>query len=141
MIGRLTTSKGQVAVLLRLRHRYRHRRWVRRLVTYRLARWGVHIHEDAQVGADTWLAHPVGIVIGWGAVVEDRAVLYQNVTLGSRKNGDDFPTIRTGAQVFAGAVVLGAVEIGEGAVVGANAVVTIDVPAGRTAVGAPARLV
>lgn len=78
-------------------------------------------------------------------MIEDNVGLWQNVTLGSRSINDlspeQYPRVRSGARIYAGAVVIGAVEIGENATVGANSVVLEDVAPGCTVAGVPARLV
>ena len=109
---------------------------------YRLAKgWGVYVHPSARVGRIRF-AHPTSVVIGAGVVVEDDVIIYQQVTLGAREVGvPEYPVVRRGAQIFAGSVVVGPVEIGEGAVVGANSVVLEDVPAWTVVAGSPARVV
>ena len=81
-----------------------------------------------------------GIVIHPDAVVEDDCLIMQQVTLGQTA-GPGAPRICRGAYIGAGAKVLGPVTVGEGARIGANAVVLADVPAHATAVGIPARVV
>ena len=90
-----------------------------------------------------FLPHPYGIVVGAESVLEDDVVLMQQVTLGGKEPhwGDaplagTYPVVRKGAYIGAGAKLLGPVEIGEFAIIGANAVITKDVPARATAVGA-----
>ena len=135
------------------------------LFTYRLSRWlaggrlGVlaiplrwmqhalsasEISPQAILGQSVRLPHPVGIVIGAGAVIENDAWVFQGVTIGSHgRNGEDktYPRICRGARIFAGAKVIGGVRVGVDAVVGANSVVLADVPDGTTAVGVPARVI
>ena len=76
-------------------------------------------------------------------MVEENCTLYQGVTLGGARTGDAqanrYPRIGRGATLFAGATVIGAINIGENAIIGANAVVLEDVPANHVAVGVPAR--
>lgn len=108
-------------------------------------RHGVYISARAVVPATTNLPHPTGIVIGDGVVLAEHVTIYQNVTLGGARRGDgdagNYPSVGARTTVFAGAVVVGAVSIGEDCVIGANSVVTSDVPPGATAVGAPARVI
>jgi serine O-acetyltransferase len=108
-------------------------------------RWAAsEIAPGAQLGRNTRFAHPVGVVIGDQAVVEDEVTIFQGVTLGSHgrsEEGKSYPTIKRGATLYAGVKVIGGVTVGEGAVVGANAVVTSDVPDGAVAVGIPAKVV
>lgn len=89
-----------------------------------------------------FLPHPYGIIAGIGTVLEDEVVLMQQVTLGGKDPhwgekplNEAFPVIRRGAYIGAGAKVLGHVEVGAFAIVGANAVVTKDIPAGATVTG------
>lgn len=104
---------------------------------------GADISPFAELG-DVQLPHPVGVVIGAGSVVEDGCQLMSGVVLGSedaRLGGPSAPVIRAGSSIGAGAKLLGAIEIGVGATIGANAVVVRDVPPGATVVGVPGRVV
>ena len=104
------------------------------------ATYGIHVNPGAKIGQRLVLAHPSGQVIGSGVVIGDDVSLYQHVTLGARDEREDgYPTLENGVVIFAGAVVLGAVRIGSGAVVGANSVVLNDVEPGAVYVGNPAR--
>ena len=143
---------GFHAVLL---HRLAHALWVRgfRLLARflsNLGRWvsGADIHPGATIGSRFFMDHASGIVIGETAEIEDDVTLYQNVTLGgvspsvnssAQVNRKRHPTIRNGVIIGSGAQVLGPVTVGEGARIGANAVVVKDVPAGVTMVGVAAR--
>lgn len=87
-------------------------------------------------GRNVLMPHPYGIIVHSKAQVGDGVVIMQHVTLGARVPGkNEAPVIEDGVYLGAGARVLGAVRIGRNAVVGANAVVTRDVPAGATVVG------
>lgn len=112
--------------------------------------FGSEIAIGCTVGPGLYIPHPYGIVLGVCEIGEDVAVL-QNVTIGSRQSpapetGSAAPDaawarIGDGAYLSAGAAIIGAVDVGARAVVGANAVVLRDVPAGAVAVGIPARIV
>lgn len=102
---------------------------------------GVEIHPGARLGRRFVIDHGMGVVIGETAEVGDDVMIYHGVTLGGRsmERTKRHPTLGDGVVVGAGARILGPVEIGEGAQVGANAVVVADVPASGIAVGVPAR--
>ena len=103
----------------------------------------IDIHPGAKIGKRFFLDHGFS-VIGESAEIGDDVTIYQHVTLGGTNpttgdGGKRHPTIRSGAVIGSGAQVLGPIEIGEGAKIGANSVVTKDVPAGQTVVGIPAK--
>ena len=110
-----------------------------------ITHFGSSCSPKAIVGRRVAFPHAVGVGIGAGAVVEDDVTILQLVTLGNvmAQDGEvrQYPVLRKGSSVYAGAKILGGVEIGEGARVGANALVVKDVPAGATAVGNPARVI
>ena len=87
--------------------------------------------------------HQHGIVVHGATVVGDDCIIRQGVTLGIRRmyGLDEAPVLGNGVTVGAGAKILGRVRIGDGADVGANAVVLEDVPEGGLAVGVPAQVV
>lgn len=103
----------------------------------------VDIHPACIIGKGIMFDHATGIVIGETTVIEDDVSIMQSVTLGGTGNekGDRHPKIRTGVLVAAGAKVLGNIEIGVGAKIGAGSVVLDDVPPHTTVVGVPARVV
>lgn len=90
--------------------------------------YGIDVGNGARLGSGLSLPHPIGIVIGAGVRVADRVTLYQHVTLGRGRGG--YPTIDSDVTIFPGAVVVGSVRVGRGALVGANAFVATDVPDG-----------
>ena len=105
--------------------------------------FGVDIHPACIIGKGIMFDHATGIVIGETSVIEDNVSILQQVTLGGTGNeqGDRHPKIRTGVLIAASATVLGNIEIGEGAKIGAGSVVLTDVEAHTTVVGVPARVV
>ena len=103
----------------------------------------VDIHPAATIGRGIMLDHATGIVIGETAVVEDDVSILQSVTLGGtgKTSGDRHPKIREGVMIGAGAKILGNIEVGRGAKIGAGSVVLQPVPPHTTAAGVPARIV
>ncbi|MEX2804989.1 serine O-acetyltransferase [Streptococcus sp. H31] len=103
----------------------------------------IEIHPGAQIAEGVFIDHGSGLVIGETAVVEKGAMLYHGVTLGGtgKDVGKRHPTVRKGALVSAHSQVIGPIEIGENAKVGAAAVVVADVPPDVTVVGVPAKVV
>jgi serine O-acetyltransferase len=103
---------------------------------------GVEIHPGAQLGRRLFIDHGMGVVIGETAVVGDDVVLFHGSTLGGKSltRGKRHPTVGDRVVVGAGAKVLGPVWIGDGAQIGANAVVVKDVPPDGLAVGVPAQV-
>lgn len=106
-------------------------------------RYGIELPYSATVGRRVVIEHQNCIVIHGDAVIGDDSIIRQGVTLGNRRLDapHDAPRLGNGVNVGAGAKILGAVTIGDGAVIGANAVVLSDVPAHAIAVGVPARVV
>lgn len=131
-------------------HRLTHRLWaagipfVPRLLS-QVGRFitGIEIHPGAQIGRGFFVDHGMGVVIGETAIVGDHVTLYQGVTLGGtgKQIGKRHPTLGNDIVVGVGAKVLGAITIGDGARIGAGAVVVKDVPPHSTAIGIPARIV
>lgn len=105
--------------------------------------FAVDIHPAARLGSGILLDHGTGIVIGETAVVEDNVSILHEVTLGGtgKETGDRHPKVRQGVLIGAGAKILGNIEIGAGAKIGAGSVVLDPVPAHCTAAGVPARIV
>ena len=103
----------------------------------------IEIHPGAQIESGVFIDHGSGLVIGETAIVEKGVLLYHGVTLGGtgKDVGKRHPTVRKGALISAHAQVIGPVEIGENAKVGAGAVVVADVPSDVTVVGIPAKIV
>ncbi|MGE5471284.1 MAG: serine O-acetyltransferase [Bacteroidota bacterium] len=143
----LTTYPGVHAILS---HRLAHRLWLAgwrfpaRLLSF-LGRMltNVDIHPGATIGRRFFIDHGACVVIGETAEVGDDVTLYHGVTLGgtSWNKGKRHPTLADGVVVGAGAKILGPISIGERVRVGANSVVVKDVPADRTVVGVPGRIV
>jgi len=111
---------------------------------------GIEIHPGATIGCCFVIDHGTGVVVGETANIGDNVTLYHDVTLGGVAPSIDsvaqigtkrHPTLGDGVIVGSGAQILGPITVGENARVGANAVVTSDIPAGVTAVGIPAKVI
>ncbi|QHT55311.1 serine O-acetyltransferase [Cellulomonas sp. H30R-01] len=131
-------------------YRVAHRMWrepglrlpARLLSQLARAATGIEIHPGARLGRRLFIDHGMGVVVGETAEVGDDVVLFHGSTLGgkSMRRGKRHPTLGDGVVVGAGAKILGPVWVGNGAQVGANAVVIHDVPADAIAVGVPAQI-
>lgn len=114
------------------------------LALYHLAvSWelGIEIPASARIGPGLRLYHGTGLVIHKNAVMGKGCILRHNVTIGNRHHEDDVPTIGDEVEIGAQAILIGAIRIGNGARIGAGAVVLQDVPEGATAAGNPARII
>lgn len=105
--------------------------------------FAVDIHPAARIGRGIMFDHATGIVIGETAIVEDNVSIMQSVTLGGtgKEAGDRHPKVRKGVLIGAGAKILGNIEVGECAKIGAGSVVLKDVPSRATVAGVPARII
>jgi len=131
-------------------HRIAHWFWTHKLFLIargisQLSRFltGIEIHPGAKIGNGFFIDHGMGVVIGETAEVGENVTLYHGVTLGgvSTEKGKRHPTIMDNVVIGAGAKVLGAIEIGVGSRVGANAVVVHTVPENSVVVGVPGQIV
>lgn len=114
------------------------------LVWYRLVvNWllGVEINASATIGGGLEVYHGYGLVVGPDCVLGSRVVLRQGVTIGNRNRGGGSPRLGNDVQVGANAVILGDIEVRDGAAIGAGAVVLVNVPCNGKAVGNPARVI
>ena len=103
----------------------------------------IEIHPGAEIGKRFVIDHGVGVVIGETAIIGDDVLIYHGVTLGGKTLDPvkRHPTVGDRVIIGAGAKLIGAITIGNDCAVGANAVVTKDMPNGTVAVGVNARLV
>ncbi len=143
----LLTYPGVHAILA---HRISHRLWraewrftARVISSLTRMFTAIDIHPGATIGRRFFIDHGTGVVIGETAEVGNDVTLYHGVTLGGTtwNKGKRHPTLGDNVLIGAGAKVLGAITLGDGARVGANSVVNKDVPAGRTVVGIPGKIV
>lgn len=119
-------------------------RWAARCVSH-VSRFltGVEIHPGAVIGRRFFIDHGMGIVIGETTDIGNDVLMYKGAVLGgtSLDTGKRHPTIGDGVIIGSNAVVLGPITIGDNARIGSGAVVIRPVPADSTAVGVPARVV
>jgi serine O-acetyltransferase len=129
----------------------RHHRWLR-WFAYPVARWaftrcrfryGISIPFDAEIGPGFYIGHFGGIVVNGASRVGRNCNISHGVTLGQTNRGprQGCPVLGDRVYIGPGAKVIGAVKVGDGAAIGANAVVTRDVPPNAVVAGAPARVV
>jgi serine O-acetyltransferase len=104
---------------------------------------GIEIHPGAKIGEGLFIDHGMGIVIGETAEIGDNCHIFQGVTLGgtSTKREKRHPTLKDNVSVGAGAKLIGAITVGENAVIGAGSVVVTNVPPNATVVGVPGHIV
>jgi len=128
-------------------HRARSGPWhllMRKIARARHSFWSFITHSDieprATLGRRLMLPHPNGVVIHEEVIVGNDCMIMQQVTIGMIGEGE-VPTIGNRVYIGAGAKIIGKVSVGDGARIGANAVVTQDVPDNCTAVGVPAKII
>ena len=109
---------------------------------------GIEIHPKAKIGKNLFIDHGMGVVIGETSEIGNNVTIYHGVTLGGISPSIDsdkqrdvkrHPTLKNNVVVGSGAQILGPVTVGENAKIGANAVVTKDVPDNAVMVGVPAK--
>jgi len=109
---------------------------------------GIEIHPNANIGKNLFIDHGMGVVIGETSEIGDNVTIYHMATLGGispsvnsneQRNIKRHPTLKDNVVVGSGAQILGPVTIGKNAKIGANAVVTKDVPENAVMVGIPAK--
>lgn len=108
-------------------------------------KYSIEIGINPKIGKNLRIAHTQGIIIGNEVIIGDNCKLYQQVTLGQKKDGiegyGDDPIIGDNVIIFSGAKVFGKIHIGDNSIVGANAVVFQDVQNNHCAVGVPAKII
>jgi len=123
---------------------YRRKEYVIARLISHISRWitGIEIHPGAAIGRKFFIDHGMGVVIGETAEIGDNCLLYQGVVLGgtSLEKKKRHPTLGKSVVVGAGATLLGAINVGDNARIGAGSVVLSDVPPGATVVGIPGRI-
>ena len=104
---------------------------------------GIEIHPAVKIGKNLFIDHGMGIVIGETTVIGNNVTIYQGVTLGGTKweKKKRHPNISNNVIIGAGAKVLGPISVGKNSKIGANSVVTKNVPSNTVVIGIPARVV
>lgn len=106
-------------------------------------RYNIFVGKNTKIGIGLMLPHPSGIIIGQTVIIGRDCKIFQGVTIGSRRNGDwklgKQPHIGDGCTLFSGCAVIGAIEIGVGVQIGANAVMNKNASDGSIWAGVPAR--
>ena len=122
-------------------------KWKLRILSRVLSNWakfwtGIEIHPGAVIGRRFVIDHGVGVVIGETAIIGEDVLMYHGVTLGGKTLDPvkRHPTVGDRVTLGAGSKLIGNITIGNDCAVGANAVVTKNMPAGTVAVGFNARL-
>lgn len=101
---------------------------------------GCYLSPKSKIGFGFKLPHATGIVIGDGVVIGNNVQIYQNVTLGRKSiSQDGYPVIQDNVVIYAGASIVGNINVGKNAIIGANAVLTQDVNESEVFVGIPAK--
>jgi serine O-acetyltransferase len=122
--------------------------WDLRILARVISNWarfttGIEIHPAATIGRRLYIDHGMGVVIGGTAIIGDDVMMYHGVTLGAKFNVKTkrHPTIGNKVTLGADSMIIGDIKIGDGSSVGANTVVTKDLPAGSVIVGAKSRVI
>ena len=111
---------------------------------------GIEIHPKAKIGKNLFIDHGMGVVIGETSEIGDNVTIYHNVTLGGiapsinsndQRNTKRHPTLENNVVVGSGAQILGPIIIKKNSLIGANAVVTKDVPENSVMIGIPAKVI
>lgn len=118
--------------------------WIARYISEKAKRkTGIEIHPGAIIGKNLFIDHGMGVVIGETAVIGDDVTIFHGVTLGGtgKEKGKRHPTIGNNVFIGSGSKILGNIQIGNYAKIGANAVVLTDIPDNTTVVGIPGKII
>ncbi|MGL5334714.1 MAG: serine O-acetyltransferase, partial [Enterovibrio sp.] len=127
-----TQIRAGIILMQRCRNVGKLRRYLHRKI---YQKFNCEIHEFAKLDESIFFPHPLGIVIGESAQIGQNVTIFQNVTIGGNQHSHSMPKIGNNVHIFAGAKVLGDIEVGDDVIIGANSVVTKSVPAGHRVVG------
>ncbi|EZP69670.1 Serine acetyltransferase [Sphingomonas paucimobilis] len=139
----LSATNRKAVILIRLISHFHQTKRLRltKFAAARLRRqFGCFVQPSAVIGRGLKLPHPNGIVIGKDVEIGTNCTIFQQVTIGGKPSAEGsvlYPVLGNNVTLFAGAKVVGRVSIGDGSIVGANAVVLSDVPERHVAVGVP----
>ncbi|KAF3306232.1 MULTISPECIES: serine O-acetyltransferase EpsC [Lactobacillales] len=147
--GKFIIDSGYQAIVL---YRISHFFWIRnfKLIARIITRISIMINSieispGANLGNNVIISHGIGTVIGINSVIGDNVLIRQNVTIGQKGNShllhDEYPTIENNVSIGAGTVILGKVNVGENVIIGANSVVTKDVPNNSVIAGVPFKII
>lgn len=99
--------------------------------------YGCEISNNAKIDTSVQFVHPISVVIGSNVVIEKECIIYQCVTLGTSFNcNNKMPYIKSGTIISTGAKIIGDITVGHNCIIGANAIVTKNIPDNSTVVGA-----
>ncbi len=121
-----------------------HFKLIAELITYHSRKkYSIEIHPGAKIGKNFFIDHGTGVVIGETSVIGDNVTMYHGVTLGGRgiTHGKRHPSIGNNVIIGAHSQLLGPINIGSNARIGANATVLEDIPEGQTVVGYKGKLI
>lgn len=108
-------------------------------------RYGCFMNLNSDIGIGLKIPHPNGIVIGEKVQIGKNCTIYQQVTIGGKIIGDakagNYPKIKDNVVIFAGAKLIGNINVGEHSIVGANSVVNKNVPSNSVVAGVPAKII
>lgn len=102
--------------------------------------FGTYLPPSTQIGPGFVVFHGYALVVNEKSVIGENVTVRHCVTIGGRSGPDDCPRIGNGVDIGVGALIIGPIQIGDNAIIGAGAVVLKDVPAGAVVVGNPARI-
>lgn len=112
---------------------------------YLVTRYGCYIGDRSNIEIGVIFPHPNGIVIGGETKIGKNCVIYQQVTFGGKIMGDaqqgNYPSLEDNVTVFAGAKIIGNIQIGQNSIIGANSVVNKDVPSFSVVGGVPSKII
>lgn len=107
-----------------------------------LKKYSIDLSDNTKIGSNLAIPHPVGIVLGNLVEIGDNVTIYQNVTLGAKKDSEGnlvYPKIGNNVSIFTGSTVIGDVQVGDNVIIGANSVVIADCISNSIYAGNPSK--